>query len=329
MTDLISIVVPVYNIGEYLPRCLDSILMQTYPCIEIIVVDDGSKDNSSEIIDEYAKKHKNVIAIHKKNGGVTEARLVGVAHANGEWIGFVDGDDEIEPDMYERLIKNAKKNNALISHCGYQMCFEDGRVNYFYNTGKIEKYDNNTGLKELLVGSKVEPGLWNKLFHKTLFYNLLTNKVMDTDIRINEDLLMNYHLFSVAELSIFEDWCPYHYIVRRTSASRAKLNYHKIYDPIHVKEFILTSIKAELREEAQRAYLSTCISVYNSIILEEKKDFEQDRKNIRELIVLHKKWRVLLSKKRQILAILIHYIPFIYRPFYRFYETHILKNRYE
>ena len=187
MADLISVIVPVYNVADDLPRCLDSILAQHYPNIEIITVNDGSSDHSGEVLDEYAQLHPCIHVIHQENGGVTSARLRGVTEASGEWIGFVDGDDEIEPDMYERLLRNALEYEAEISHCGYQMLFSDGRVNYFHNTGILEKQDKITALRELLSGESVEPGLCNKLFHKSLFAGL----TMPADIRINEDLLMN------------------------------------------------------------------------------------------------------------------------------------------
>ena len=132
MADRISVIVPVYNVAEDLPRCLDSIFAQTHPDIEIVAVNDGSPDNSGEILACYAANNPNIRVIHKENGGVTSARLRGIQEASGEWIGFIDGDDEIEPDMYERLMDNARKFSADISHCGYQMCFADGRVNYFH-----------------------------------------------------------------------------------------------------------------------------------------------------------------------------------------------------
>ena len=118
MNELISVIVPVYNIAEDLPNCLDSILAQTYPNVEIVAVDDGSSDQSGEILDRYAETYPNIRVIHKENGGVTSARLRGVREAEGEWIGFVDGDDVIETDMYERLKNNAVKYDAQISHCG-------------------------------------------------------------------------------------------------------------------------------------------------------------------------------------------------------------------
>lgn len=192
MNEKISIIIPVYNLEKYIKRTAESVLKQTYTNIEVIIVDDGSSDESWKIIQKIADKDNRVIPIHQENGGVTSARLKGVRRSTGEWIGFVDGDDEIESDMYEILLNNAKKYNADISHCGYQMIFEDGRVNYFHNTGCLVQQDRTTGLKDLLDGSLVEPGLCNKLFHKNLFHSLLHSTVMNEDIKINEDLLMNY-----------------------------------------------------------------------------------------------------------------------------------------
>ena len=140
-TDLISIIVPVFNLEKELSRCLDSILAQSYHDIEIIVVDDGSFDGSTNIIRQYAKKDNRIKPIFQENDGVTSARLHGVREASDQWIGFVDGDDEIESDMYERLLKNAETYHADISHCGYQMCFDDGRVHYFHNTGLLAQQD--------------------------------------------------------------------------------------------------------------------------------------------------------------------------------------------
>lgn len=208
---LISVIVPAYNVEKWLSRCLDSILNQTYKNIEIVVIDDGSKDNTKSLIDEYSHKYKNIISVYQENQGVSYARVNGIKKANGEWIGFIDSDDEIELDMYEMLLKNALRYQADISHCGYQMVFEN-KINYFYNTGHIVIQDNLTGLKDLLEGKFIEPGLCNKLFHKKLFKDLLDNDVMDLSIKINEDLLRNYYLFKESHLSVFEDQCKYTYI---------------------------------------------------------------------------------------------------------------------
>ena len=143
----ISVIVPVYNLQDDLERCVVSIMAQTYSDLEIILIDDGSTDRSRDVIQKLADMDGRIVPVYKENGGVTSARLAGLRKATGEYIGFVDGDDEIEPDMYEFLLKNALDYNADISHCGYQMAFDDGRVNYFYNTGRVVLQDRNTGLK--------------------------------------------------------------------------------------------------------------------------------------------------------------------------------------
>lgn len=327
---MISVIIPAYNVGETIIRTINSVMNQTYSDIEIIVVDDGSTDDTEEIIDKYQKEHPEKIkVIHKQNEGVTIARLTGVKAAQGEWIGFVDGDDEIEPDMYEFLLNNAKKYKADISHCGYKMVFKDGHVNYFYNTGRLVKQDKPTGLKDLLEGSFIEPGLCNKLFHKTLFHSIFHGHTIDTSIKINEDLLMNYILFSEVKQSVFEDACKYHYLIRSSSASRAPLNNNKIYDPIRVKQIILELGVDDMKEDAEKAYIGTCVNVYNSLMLDRTKKFLDDEVEVRKLIQNKKEWISLLSKKQQILANLILYLPKEYKLIYRFYAKYILKSQYE
>ena len=326
--EMLSIVVPVYNLKNELPRCLDSILAQTYRQLEVIVVDDGSTDGSADVIRSYAERDARIKPVFQPNGGVTSARLHGARKASGEWIGFVDGDDEIEADMYERLLNNAAAYHAQISHCGYQMHFPDGRVHYFHNTGCIEKQDKITALKELLSGSRVEPGLCNKLFHKRLLQSLFRSDAVPTDIRINEDLLMNYRLFSAAEQTVYEDWCPYHYIVRSTSASRTKLDEHKIYDPIRVKEMIRKSVPMELYEDAQRAYLNTCLNTYNTLLGVEN-EHHADLSRVRSLLTHESDSFFLLGKKREAMAKMILRLPGAYKTIYTVYSRYFQKNIYK
>ena len=325
----ISIIVPVFNLEHEITDCVKSILCQTHKNIEIIIVDDGSKDQSKVIIQKLADEDDRIVPVFKANGGVTSARLAGVKIATGDWIGFVDGDDYIEPDMYERLLSNALKYDAQISHCGYQMCFPDGRVNYFHNTGRLATQDKLTGLCDLLAGSFIEPGLWNKLFHKTLFHSLLHDGVMDTSIKINEDLLMNYYLFKEADNSIFEDWCPYHYLVRYTSASRQKLNEHKIYDPIKVKEIIKNDSFPGLETDSQNAYLGTCINIYSSLIAAGANEYKKDLQNIRNLIAEKNEDFTTLPKKSKLQAIMICKTPLIYQAVYKIYAEKFQKKKYE
>ena len=320
---LISVIVPVYNLENYIERCLKSIQNQTYSNIEIIVVDDGSKDDSWNVINRIAKEDNRVIPIHKENGGVSSARMLGLANANGEWIGFVDGDDEIEEDMYEVLINNAFECNADISHCGYKMIFNDGRITSFYDTKVKKIQDNTTGVIDLLEGDLIEPGLCNKLYKKSLFEDI----ELDTNIKINEDLLLNYYLFKNSQLSIFEDLTKYHYLIRDNSASRSKLNDYKIYDPIRVKEVILNDADDEYKSTAQKVFLRTLIYVYNSLIINEG-DFVNDKKKIRKMIFSNRCYCSLLNSKLKIMTNMIMLIPNFYKIIYKIYYHNILKSKY-
>ena len=119
MDEKISVIVPVYNVEQYLERCVDSIINQTYKNLEIILVNDGSTDNSGQLCDKLAKKDNRIRVIHKENGGLSDARNVGIDEAKSDLIGFIDSDDYIDEDMYELLINNMKNANADLSMCGH------------------------------------------------------------------------------------------------------------------------------------------------------------------------------------------------------------------
>lgn len=257
MEPLISIIVPVYNLEKYIEKTILNILGQSYRNIEIIAVDDGSTDGSAELLDALAATDPRIRVFHKENGGVSSARLFGIEQAKGEYIGFVDGDDLIDGDMYERLLKNALEYDADISHCGYRQIKPD-TTKYFYNSGKKLICNTTEGIVELLKGTLVEPGLWNKLFKKELFSTLIAGvSIFDSSIKNNEDLLMNYILFKNAEKSVFEDFCPYQYIIRENSAAHGKLNEHKLLDPVKAARIIWDDTKADMALYSVAAYLYT------------------------------------------------------------------------
>lgn len=284
----ISVIIPAYNIEKEIERCVNSVLAQSVYNIEVIIVNDGSTDRTLDILYRLEKQDKRVRLIDKINEGVSKARLSGVEIATGEWVGFVDGDDYIEPDMYERLLSNAEKYQADISHCGYQMVFPS-RVDYYYNTGTIIEQDNVKGLKDLLSGSFVEPGVWNKLFRKKLFHKLLSNDCMDLSIKNTEDLLMNYYLFKEAKASVYEDFCPYHYIVRANSAANKAINEHQLLDPLRVTEHLLveTKNKPELFEIVQRKRISNLISLSTISTQKNSNLISPIRKNARHQLRNH------------------------------------------
>lgn len=140
ITPKISCIVPVYNVEKYLRRCVDSILNQTFTDFELILVDDGSLDNSPAICDEYAVKDSRIKVIHKVNGGVSSARNVGLDVAKGEWICFVDSDDLIEADYMQKMYEAAINNNSDFIMCGIQQIagYETLKNNYKKKIKKIQ-----------------------------------------------------------------------------------------------------------------------------------------------------------------------------------------------
>ena len=313
----ITVVVPAYNTAPWLPRTLDSLLAQTYENLEIIVVNDGSKDDTGAVLDDYAAKYPQIKAIHKENGGVTSARLRGVAEAAGAWIGFMDGDDIIDPDMYAHLMHNALQYGADISHCGHQVHFLDGRISYVHNSGLLRQQDTLTGMRDLLDGGLIESSLCTKLFRRELFEGLTA--FMDPAIRINEDYLMNYYLFSQAKQSVFEDFCPYCYLLRQGSASYKVLHEHSIFDPIRVRRMILEHCVPELKTDAKIAQLRNLLFGYAQLAVNPDKQYDDFRKRVRILLKEEKANFHLLSKRNQILAQMICTAPWMFTIAYNIY----------
>lgn len=306
--DTISVIVPAYNIGPYLSRSLDSLLRQTVPNLEIIVVDDGSTDNTAEVMREYAEKSDKIRTIFKENGGVTSARLRGVQESTGDWIAFMDGDDYIEPQMYGRLLQNALNAGADISHCGHQVHYADGRVEYVHRSGTIHEQDHRTGLWELLDNRDVSMSLCTKLYRRKLFEGL--EDWMDSSIRNNEDLLMNYYLFDRAESAVFEGNCPYHYILRKDSASCKGITEAHIFDPIRVRRLLLERAAPEMKDDVQQALLRNLLFAYAQVdVNPQRNQYESYRRRVREMLQKERASFYLLSVRNKMLANMICYAP--------------------
>ena len=322
----ISVIVPIYNLAPWLGRCVESILAQTCENLEVILVDDGSGDDSLAIARSFAERDSRVKVIHQENAGVTAARLRGVEEATGEWIGFVDGDDELEPQMYARLLENAHSYGADISHCGYQRIDSEGNVAYHYNTGTLRCQDHLTALRELLEERLVEPGLCSKLYKRELFRGL--REKMDFSIRNNEDMLMNFYLFSGAGKSVYEDVCPYHYLFRENSAARGKLNEHRIYDRIRVRQIILDACPPELERDARQALLRVLLYVYALLTVETEPRYREDLIRVREMLAEQKDHYSVLTRRNRVLAGMICAAPGLFRVVFRCYVKLFLGGEY-
>lgn len=169
MDDLISIIVPVYNVEKYLPVCLDSIINQTYKNLEIILINDGSTDDSLKICKRYAKKDSRIIVSSQKNMGQSSARNRGIELSNGKYIGFVDADDIISINMYEFLYKSITEGSNQIAICDFFVYVNDEHTPAFGNNHKKANFGKMEILKELMLDKKITNHMMNKLFVRSLF----------------------------------------------------------------------------------------------------------------------------------------------------------------
>ena len=220
--DLISIIVPVYNVGQYLDRCMTSILQQTYRRLEIILVDDGSTDSSPAKCDAYARKDSRVRVIHKPNGGLSDARNAGLAVASGDYIGYVDSDDWIEPDMYERMHQACAAHGAQLAVCRYFCEYKDHTV--AGGGGSVVPLSREALLEIYISGHEeyvIYNSVWSKLFHRDLVSGALFPKG-----RNSEDIMYTTRAFCKVERAVYLDQCFYHYVLDRDgsimNASRAE-----------------------------------------------------------------------------------------------------------
>lgn len=210
MKDLISIIVPVYNVEEYLGQCIESVLNQSYQNLEIILIDDGSTDNSGLICDEYKKRDQRIQVIHKKNGGQSSARNVGLNIAKGCYVGFVDSDDWIEQNMYEILHKNICLYDADIATCSYILEYKEINMSVAAFKKPIvklfEKKDEKMLLKSFLNHKLYFSGPWDKLYRKNIF-----NNIRFPENQFYEDNYIALEVMLKAERIVVGDGQYYHY----------------------------------------------------------------------------------------------------------------------
>ena len=222
-TPLVSVIVPVYNVKQYLDRCLSSIVNQTYCNLEIILVDDGSTDGSAQICDVFQKRDCRIKVIHKKNGGLVSARKAGIQAVSGDYVAYVDSDDWVEPEMYEELVKQVIRSGADLITSGLYRDYKDAAAEEF--DGLPEGvYDSERIKKEILpafmyTGVFFKPGInvhvFNKLFRREL---VLNNQLMVDDvIRVGEDAALVYPCILDAKKIVIMRKCFYHYCVRQDS----------------------------------------------------------------------------------------------------------------
>ena len=192
MNAKISVIIPIYKVEQYLDECVESVVNQTYTNLEIILVDDGSPDHCPELCDRWAEKDARIKVIHKENGGLSDARNAGIDVAVGDYIGFVDSDDWIKTDMYEKMLQALIKENADICACNILSCYEDRQIGW----GSSDYFVGNSEqiLSRLYDDSRYPVSAWNKLYKKKCWETLRFPKG-----KICEDAFTTYRLVHEAD----------------------------------------------------------------------------------------------------------------------------------
>lgn len=221
----ISVIVPVYNTEAYLPACVESLLAQTHENLELIFVDDGSKDGSAALLDAYAERDPRIRVIHKPNGGVSSARNAGLDAATGDFIGFADSDDWAEPDLFEALLKSVSEHPEI--DVGVCNRFIHGHPNG-RETGGTAGAGRVLSPREAVkyavsIGKSFEGYLWNKLFRASIFREMQDDRPrfrLDSSFAICEDLLLCTEIFAAGHSAYYDPTPRYHYRYRESSALR-------------------------------------------------------------------------------------------------------------
>lgn len=216
MSSLISIIVPVYKAEAFLNKCVDSILASTYRNIEVILVDDGSPDNSPAICDEYARIDERVKVIHKENGGVSSARNAGLNIAKGEYIGFVDSDDWIDKDLFSVLYRMIIDTSSDLSVTNYKIVDSYFKISneYCYDMGKVLVLDSAKAMLSLFDCSLFDGSPCARLYKKTTLSNLTFNQ----EITFCEDMVFNAEFLLNSSSASYSNYCGYYYFQHPNSA---------------------------------------------------------------------------------------------------------------
>lgn len=222
MENRISVVVPVYNVEKYLRKCIDSILNQTLEVDEIILVDDGSKDKSGSIVDDYAKKYSKIKVIHQKNGGLSAARNTGINSATMEYIAFVDSDDYIAPTMYEVLMERLKKDDADISIGGVWYEQEDGEKYTPYPADITRVWNKTESMIQLNSYQYFNMSFCDAIFKRSLFeMTAYGDGALRFPVgKLCEDFYLMHRIVARTEKITYTSTPFYHYVQRGNSISR-------------------------------------------------------------------------------------------------------------
>lgn len=283
-----SIIIPCYNIEKYISKTLESVFNQTFKDFEIILINDGSKDNTGEILDDYSKKYKRIKVVHKENEGVSEARNIGIRNATGEYIYFLDGDDLIESTLLERANEVFKNDKIEIFSFGFNMVYEDGKIKRRYSE---EEYDskiiNSKEFLSLFFNKKVGQHMCSFIVKK----DIIENKIFFTKgLERGEDLEFQIKML-LRDVNLFYDKTPFFKYVSRNGSvvqSKVKLNIFNFLE-------VLEKFRKEIKDEKLKKNLEYFFITYYFYTIKEMAIKGYTEETYNQAILILKKYEYILN----------------------------------
>ncbi len=300
MKPLISIIVPVYQMEKHVELCIVSMLNQTYDNIEIIVIDDGSTDQSLRILKKYANEYSHVILLENEHSGLSIARNKGLDIAKGEYITFVDSDDFIHPQMIQTLFENMWDTNSDISIVGWKEVEEDDAKLYNSKWKQTEVSNHPIvvqkleAIKKMLYQDGTDSCVWGKLYKKNVF-----DGIRFPEHEIFEDIAIIFHLLDRVNRVVFSEFAGYFYLQRKSSIIRAKFKEHKmsLIDFMEANEMFLKKYN-ELDLAIANRMVRASFHIYLQI--PGTKEYQQYRERIEKIIIKNR--RKVLGDKRAVIG---------------------------
>lgn len=273
MQPKISVIVPIFKVEDYLPRCVESIINQKYKNLEIILVDDGSTDSCPVLCDEYAKKDDRIIVIHKENGGLSDARNAGMKIATGEYISFIDSDDYIANDYFSNLYETMQSQKSDIVECSVVKFYGDDNFDDYTDDLSICNYSTQDGLSALIAEKPFRQHVWNKLYKTSLVFDILFPVG-----KLNEDEFWTYQIFGRAKKVTKINKTMYYYFQRESSIMGNTYNLRRL-DVLEGKanrQVYIENNFPKLSTQAKIDFIASCIFAYQCVLKYMKKNEKKE-----------------------------------------------------
>lgn len=271
----ISVVIPVFKVEKYLERCLESIKTQTYPNLQIILVDDGSPDLCSVLCDEWIAKDIRISVIHKHNGGLSDARNYGMELATGEHISFIDSDDYISNDYFEEMLNTLVAENSDIVECSVVKFYENDRFEEYQDDIKVSSFSADEGLSGLIAEEPFHQHVWNKLYRRDLIKDIIFPVG-----KLNEDEFWTYQVFGNAKKVTKINRTMYYYFQRSTSIMGESFSLNRL-DALEGKKNRQDYIEENyptLTSQSKINFFSSCVFLGQSVLKRLKKHEKSEAK---------------------------------------------------